>query len=560
MIKKLQLSIRSQNSLQIYDFFLIYELSRNYFLFLQAIRTMRCRFSVLLLLLLGAAVPLYGQSWLARGDSLQRAYRFQEALTEYFSIPAASLSAADRQVLERRIEAAQNALGMTDFCADPHVVARQRFSRDDFFLYYPLKAQSWHPSPNPLDSAALYPLYHPKGDDVIYFSARDRAGTRSLFLTEDLESEWRAPRLVGEALLSTGSEIFPMLSPDGNTLYFASDGLFGMGGYDLYASAWDAETQTWGEPVNMGFPFSSPADDFLLMDTEDGQYTLFASNRDCGPDSVYVYVLEYETSRQRKQVMNHDELLRIAALRPVEDPSRLDNASAVSEAVPTNANTRLYVRKMEEARALRDSIYRLDKTLDALRILLSVAREDETAGLTARIRAKEAERPPLQLLLEETQLEIRLVEQTFLQSGVVSTSGSEDREVVGADRSYTFSKKAMGGPLRFKVGRHPVRTTFRVTPVGRFAPDNTLPAGLVYQIQLFTSPRHATLDDINGLSPVYERLASNLRYTYCVGTYPTYVSALLDLNIVRRLGFPEARIVAYRDGRSIPVSTARQEE
>lgn len=527
---------------------------------------MRYRVCVAMLLLLGAALSLSGQDrpdgarLMARGDSLHRAYRFQDALSAYLSVPGARLSVQERTALERRIATSQNALNMTDFCAEPHVVARQRFSRADFFLFYPLKAQAWHPSPNPLDSLGGYPVYHPKGDDVIYFSGPDRAGTRSLFLTEDLDSMWRAPRLVGESLLSTGSEIFPMLSPDGKTLYFASDGLFGMGGYDLYASAWDEETQTWGAPVNLGFPFSSPADDFLLMDTDDGQYTLFASNRDCGPDSVYVYVLEYEASRQRRPVRRPDELARIASLRPVEDPSRMDNASAVSEDVPANANTRLYVRKTEEARALRDSIYRLDKTLDALRILLSVARDDEVAGLTARIRAKEAERPPLQRLLEETQLEIRLVEQTFLRSGVVSTTGSEDREVVGADRSYTFSKKAMGPPLRFRVGRYPSRATFRVTPIGRFAPDNTLPAGLVYQIELFTSPRHATLDDLRGLTPVYEHLASSLRYSYCVGTYPTYVSALLDLNIVRCLGFPEARVVAFRDGRSIPVTTARQEE
>ena len=275
---------------------------------------------------------------------------------------------------------------------------------------------------------------------------------------------------------------------------------------------------------------------------------------------MYVYVLANEGSRQRKPVLSRSDLLRIAALKPSEEPAPEDNASAVGGAAPANANTRLYVRKMEEARALRDSLYRLDKTLDALRILLSVAREDETPALAARIRSKEAERPALQQLLEETQLEIRLVEQTFLQSGVVSLSGNDERPDAGTGRSFTFSRKAPGGRLNFRVGRHPVRNAFRVTPVGRFAPDNTLPAGLVYQIQLFTSPRHATLDDLKGLSPVYERLSSNLRYTYSVGTYPTYVSALLDLNTLRCLGFPDARVAAYRDGRPIPVSVARQEE
>lgn len=535
---------------------------------------MRGRFSFLLPLLLGAALPLSGQNWLdrpvhvdmpvpavrltpqqliARGDSLHRAYRFQEALADYYAVSGASLTPEGRAALERRIVTSQNALNMTDFCADPHVVARQRFSRKDFFLFYPLKAQAWHPSPNPLDSLPGYPLYHPKDGKTIYFSAPDRSGSRSLFVTEDLDSLWRAPRLLGEALLTTGSEIYPMLSPDGKTLYFASDGLSGMGGFDLFSSTWDEATQRWGTPVNMGIPYSSPGDDFLLMDSDDGQYTFFASNRDCSPDSVYVYVVEYATSRQRKTVSSQADLLRIASLRPVEDPSRMDNASAVGDEAPSNANTRLYVRKMEEARALRDSIYRLDKTLDALRILLSVAREDETASLTARIREKENEKPPLQRLLEETQLEIRLVEQTFLASGVVSTSASDDREVVGADRSYTFSKKAMGPRLRLKVAKRLSRRSFRVMPVGRFSPDNTLPAGMVYQIRIFESPSHASLDDLKGLAPVYEKLNASLRYTYYVGMFSSFDDALAELNTIRALGFPQAGIVAWMDGKAVPV-------
>ena len=495
-----------------------------------------------------------------QGDSLHRNYCFQEAIAAYLSVSGAQLDDKARAQLDKKISDSQNGLNMTDFCATPHVVARQRFSRKDFFLFYPLKPQSWHAAPNPLDSLEGFPLYHPKGDDVIYFSAIDRAGTRSIFVTEDLDSLWRAPRLAGETVTSTGSEIFPMLSADGNTLYFASDGLYGMGGYDLYASAWDAQTQSWGTPVNLGFPFSSPADDFLLMDTEDGKYTLFASNRDCSKDSVYVYVLEYEKVRERTPVRGHDDLVRIAALRPVNDPRRIDNGSAVAGEVPENANTRLYMRKNEEARALRDSIYRHEKDLDALRYALSMSREDEKADITARIREGEQALQPLRRQLEDTEQEIRLVEQSFLKSGAVSDSGAAEREVVGTALSYTFAKNAIGPRLRMKVGTHASQPSFRVAPVGRFAQDNTLPPGIVYQIEIFTSPRHASVDELRGLSPVYERLSSNLRYTYSVGLYPSYSSALLDLNSVRLLGFPSARLVAYRDGRPIPIAIARQEE
>ena len=514
-------------------------------------------------LLLGQVLPDVSpqEKLIARADSLHRACRFQEALNLYLSVPGAQLSAPERKKLYAKMAASQNGLNMTEFCADPHVVACQRFSRKDFFLYYPLKPQGWHSSPNPLDSLSGLPLYAPKENDLIYYSALDRAGCLSLFYTEDLDSLWRAPRLAGESLLSTGNEIFPMLSPDGRTLYFASDGLFGMGGFDLYASAWDDETGSWGTPVNLGFPFSSPADDYLLMDTEDGKYTLFASNRACSADSVYIYVLEHEPSWDRNPVRRYEDLQRIVSLQPVKDLSRIDNTAALADNRQGNANTRLYMRKMEEARALRDSIYRHERVLDALRESLSQATESEvTALLSDRIREKEKALEPLRALLEETNLEIRLVEQSFLQSGVVSASGSGDREVVGAGLSYTFSKKPMGGKLKMKVARHASRSSFRIMPVGRFATDNTLPPGLVYQIEVFSSPRHADVDDLHGLSPVNERLSPQLRYTYSVGLYARYADALLDLNTVRSLGFPDARIVAYREGRPIPVRVARQEE
>ena len=63
---------------------------------------------------------------------------------------------------------------------------------------------------------------------------------------------------------------------------------------------------------------------------------------------------------------------------------------------------------------------------------------------------------------------------------------------------------------------------------------------------------HADLEDIKGLTPVYERLGVNLRYNYYVGMFSSYDDALEELNVVRLLGFPKARITAWQDGRAVP--------
>ena len=520
-------------------------------------------FSFLAVLFLTAAgLRAQSDSLLIEGDRLHRQYRFEEAMDLYARASAQTTDADTIRLLRDRMDRSQNALNMTDFCADPVVVARERFSRKDFFLFYPLKNQTWRLPPHSLDpSTDGFPTYAPRGGQSLCFSAPDATGSRNLYVSSSDGSVWSYPALMGETLLSPGNEVFPILSEDGKTLTFSSDGLHGMGGYDLYRSTWNEETGAWGEPVNLGFPFSSPGDDFLLVDSPDGRYTLFASNRDCGPDSVYIYVTEKQPILVRVPMRDPVALARTAALVPLKDPTRQDHGAAVADNAPGNDDTRRYMQMTAEARVLRDSIYRHEQRLDSLRQRLTAGAEDRTA-LTSAIADREAALAPLRRRLEETNRAVRTIEQSFLQRGVVTETDRADREFVGARSSYTFSKNAPGSKLKLNVAPAPpaAPATFQVGPVGRFAQDTSLPEGIVYQIQLFTSPRHATLDEINGLDPVYERLTNALRYTYSVGVFRTYNEALLQLNPLRALGFPGAEIVAYLDGKPIAVPLARRSE
>ena len=519
--------------------------------------------SILAVLFLTAAgLRAQSDSLLIEGDRLHRQYRFEEAMDLYARASARTADADTIRLLRDRMDRSQNALNMTDFCADPVVVARERFSRKDFFLFYPLKNQTWRLPPHSLDpSTDGFPTYAPRGGQFLCFSAPDATGSRNLYESSSDGSVWSYPTLMGESLLSPGNEVFPILSEDGKTLTFSSDGLHGMGGYDLYRSTWNEETGAWGEPVNLGFPFSSPGDDFLLVDSPDGRYTLFASNRDCAPDSVYIYVTEKQPILVRVPMRDPVALARTAALIPLNDPTRQDHGAAVSDNAPGNDDTRRYMQMTAEARLLRDSIYRHEQRLDSLRQRLTAGAEDRTA-LTSAIADREAALAPLRRRLEETNRAVRTIEQSFLRQGVVTDTDRADREFVGARSSYTFSKNAPGAKLKLNVAPAPAAApaTFQVGPVGRFAQDTSLPEGIVYQIQLFTSPRHATLDEIKGLDPVYERLTNALRYTYSVGVFRTYNEALLQLNPIRALGFPGAEIVAYLDGKPIAVPLARRSE
>jgi len=541
--------------LQIYDFFLIYELSHNYFLILQTKTGMQKRFFLLFSVFFLMGLPLEGQEIrsgrqaVARGDSLYRAYQFQQALSVYQSADVDD-DPLLVQYVNKKIACTQEALRMSAECANPRVVDRRTLPREDFFLYYPLPEGAWHPSPNPLDPQSGYPVYLPEGSDVVYFSALDESGSRSLFLSEDLDSLWRAPRHPAEALLSSGSEIYPMLSANRQILYFASDGMGGLGGYDLFYSTWDATNAIWSEPKNLGLPYNSPDDDFLMMDTADGKYLLFASDRDCARDSVHVYVLEYDSSPSRMEVRNPEELKQLAALAPSE--------TGLATRVSGSADTRLYMRWMTEVRTLRDSLYKHEKDLDAYRKRLSEAAQADVAAISSLIRDRENALLPLRRRINEAYAEIRKIESSFLRRG---TTADQPADQAGEEeKGVPFKKQEMGPALEMGLSAYDTDYYFNITTRGGFAPDGELPDGVVYQIFFCTSASRLQVEDLGGLSPVYERLNANLRYSYFAGLFFTYKDALRQLNRVRQAGFPEARISAYSDGRAIPVNQARQEE
>ena len=525
---------------------------------------------------LSAAVPVPDPSAgrtlpavLAEADSLVREYSFEEAAGLYEAALRMAPDSLSRQQIEDALLQAQNGRNMLAYASRPSVVARQRLSVKDFFLYYPVADGSWRPVPNQLDTLAGNPLVHgmyiPGGIRELYYSSADTDGIHNIYRTELRDTVWTVPELINENLTSSSDEIFPVLSPDGNSLYFASKGLYGMGGYDLYVSRWNRESHDWETPVNLGFPYSSPSDDFLFMNTPDGKYSLFASNRECSRDSVWLYVLEYDSMPVRQALTDAAQAKALSRLIPDGDPTRLENRGAVSR-VQEDDDTRRYTEKMRQVRSLRDTVYAYGRTLDAVRGRIDAASEQERATLAAEILRREAELAGLQDSLAAATAQLQKIEMDFLLSGVVldpdKLQAEADREVVGAASGYAFSRKRMGDPVRMDLLR-PKPTfdySFMILPEGRFAEDNTLPDGLVYQIQLFVMSTKATVAQIKGLSPVFCRTGAQQKYTYSVGVFRTYKDVLANLNRVKKQGFRSAFIVAFQDGKSIPVSQARELE
>lgn len=503
-------------------------------------------------------------------DSLRKNYEFAKAIRFCDSVKVSVTDSSMLEKIEDEEILAQNGFNMLSYCSKPVVIAKQKFSLEEFYLFYPLENESWHPLPNVLDSLSDsdFPgaMYMPSNAETIFYSAKDKDGIRNLYRTDYRDSAWSVPHLINEQLMSSSDEIFPMLSADGSTLFFASKGLYGMGGYDLYSSKWNKEINDWDTPVNMGFPYSSPYDDFLFYNTPDGKYSIFASNRETSRDSVYIYVLEYDSMPVRKEISDRKELIDLSLLNPVDDLSRIDNKSAISDDFPQTVDTKAYSQKMNKIRALRDSISAFTRKADSYREGLYEASEDEKAGITSSILEIEMKVPVLQDSLKILTSELQQIEMKFLEGGFVidpeKMQEEADREVVGVSSGYVFSKNSMGKPLNIKVERpEPVFDyTFRILPEGRYAEDNTIPEGLVYQIYLFTASGKVDESKLKGISPVFWKMSHSLRYTYYAGLFGKYNDVLSNLNKVKKAGFKNASIVALKDGKPISIAQAKELE
>lgn len=480
-----------------------------------------------------------------RAEYFRKNYDFPEAVESYNAAIESCTDSLTKLSYKDELVLGENGLSMVDYCSLPRVVARQKFSIRDFFLFYPLPENSWRALPNQLDSSDVSDLvratFIPENATQIFYSAPDKEGIRNIYTSRLQDTLWTAPELINEDLTSSSDEIYPTVSPDGKTLYFASKGLYGMGGYDLYSSHYNSETGDWDTPVNMGFPYSSPYDDFLYLDTDDGKYSIFASNRNCASDSVFLYVLEYDSMPVRKKIFDVAELRELASLMPRRTLSRIDNSSVATE--NNSEEIKRYVQQMTLVREMRDSVSNIFSREEFLSLL-----------------------PQMQARLDSAVKALQTLEIEFLQKGIAldpeKLQKDLERQVIGASSGYTFIKHNPGREISLCMAE-PVPIfdyTFKILPEAQFALDNTLPDGLVYQIQLFSLNKKATVKQLKGLSPVFEKELSSTKYIYSVGIFRTYADVLSNLNSVKRQGFKNALITAYLDGKSISISSARSME
>ena len=102
------------------------------------------------------------------------------------------------------------------------------------------------------------------------------------------KNTWKKPVNLGGTINTKFNEESVSVSPDGNTMYFSSDGHLGMGGFDIYKSTKEAGG-SWSSPKNLGFPINSPANELFFQPTADTNVAFYATMRKGGYGGLDIY-------------------------------------------------------------------------------------------------------------------------------------------------------------------------------------------------------------------------------------------------------------------------------
>ena len=139
-------------------------------------------------------------------------------------------------------------------------------------------------------------------------TAQPKDGTSFLYSSHLVGQEWTAPVMLNEQGLSSHDDEqqgYPFLLNDGTTLYYAAKGEESMGGYDIFMTRYDADEQAYLAPENIGMPFNSPANDYLLAIDEFSNIGWFVTDRNTSADSVCIYTF---IPNQSRKIYNQEEI------------------------------------------------------------------------------------------------------------------------------------------------------------------------------------------------------------------------------------------------------------
>lgn len=283
----------------------------------------------LLLLTLGGVSALESnaqtaEELLTRGREAFLNYNFSEA-SKLYAQAKKKAKRNDDQFTQRYDEFSRqlgDARNFLDRVENIAIIDSLTVPKLDFFKSYRLPASSGTLSgaeglPGQRIAGVNY-VFTNEGQDYKLWSQPDTTGylipMESILMTD---GKWSDPTPLWHDLSENSDAAYPFMMSDGVTLYYADNGENSIGGYDIMIATRDALDGSFLKPSNIGFPYNSPYDDYLLAIDELNGVGWWATDRNQLDDELTVYL--FVTNDLRKNYSPDEEnLISLARIDNIE--------------------------------------------------------------------------------------------------------------------------------------------------------------------------------------------------------------------------------------------------
>lgn len=267
-------------------------------------------------------------------------YRFDESVLAYQKYMA-TLKPTDNKLEEcaGKVKKAENATRLLGKMEEIAIVDSVVVSKDAFLRFYKFNSELGSLSQETIQLKGHHRAdrikYTTQRGDRVYFSDSIK-GNMNIFTSYKLLDSWTKPVSISDVINTQSNENYPFLLADGVTIYFASDGENSIGGYDLFVTRYNPSTDTYLTPENIGMPFNSPFNDYMMVIDEQRNVGWFATDRYQPAGKVMIYT--FKPGKEKIIVRSEDKeyIRQVAQMKSYHKVKATfnDNSHAVNNRTP----------------------------------------------------------------------------------------------------------------------------------------------------------------------------------------------------------------------------------
>ena len=409
-------------------------------------------------------------------------------------------------------------------------------------------------------------------DSILLFSSYRAGGYggSDLYICAYSQGRWTTPENLGPTINSSYDETTPFLAMDGRTLYFSSNNRKSIGGLDIFKSTFDDRKQSWGEPVNLGLPINSAADDAHFRMAPDGLKAFCSSGRKESMGGRDLFII-YFNNKQREQQKNNLPVVFNVIKRDRSSYADIGDSGMGSNGSGDYSIPNVLERDIKEYKfktiSFETNIGILNtENTKVLNSIATMMKANPNVEIILTGNNDKTENPKFDLFSSIKSAEIAA--QYLIEEGV----NAKNIHLKGSGSNNPIAQELVNGEIKFKgkklnrrIDIGFVKTENEAVQI--FIEDPKVPdyltnekgsfykksiTGISYKVEIASIKNMYHSD----LILVYENAMVESKgnsefYKYTVGLYKTFLSSKQLLQEIKGQGIENAKIVPYLDGRRI---------